>query len=335
MEETLLKLAVRETTPASDGGAPRSAATRALEDAAALLPWTGLGKPSLTRLALHAVVAPLWYIPGLALAGPLIRLGPWGLAADVGLIAAFVLLAPALLALAFSFAFHRFGGVRVQQALVCPYCRDEVGRGDALICARTKCGALYHRECWDECARLYGGCAVYGCSSKRSREVTAAGFVLRLLRLGLAAVLFPPRAVRALRLSEEESTAAIYRRALGAARRVDAFANERTGGQLVLAVMLGVPLSYAIVFGLLWEWIDQLPFGAAMVLILAGLLAIPRFMLILPYVLAIPPTFVFFLAQAAKRALAAEFSALDRADRGGGTVLGRLAAGFGKKECCC
>ncbi|HZU96641.1 MAG TPA: hypothetical protein VFF73_08125 [Planctomycetota bacterium] len=336
MEGTRLKLAVREVAPASEEAARRSTTWRVLEDAAALLPWRGLGKPSRERLALHALLAPLWYLPGSAIAAALMPLGGAGLAAYVGLTAAFVLLAPAVFALVFSLAFHRFGGGRVHQALVCPYCRDEVGRDDALVCARTKCGALYHRECWDECATLYGGCAVYGCSSKRSREVTAAGFVLRLLRLGLAAVLFPPRAVRALRRYEEETPATIYRSALGAARRVYSFTNRDGGIQSVLVLLLGVPLSYLVLFGIFKEAINEGTLGgvSSAVLIPAILFGIPFLMLVLPYLLAIPPAFAFFLVQAANRALAAELSALGRADQGGGTVLGRLAAGFGKKECC-
>src|SRR5450432_105941 len=76
---------------------------------------------------------------------------------------------------------------RLRQALVCPYCRDSVTRRGTVACARQGCGALYHRDCWSECTRSYGGCAVYGCASKHSKEISAAGYVARLVRLGLAA----------------------------------------------------------------------------------------------------------------------------------------------------
>jgi hypothetical protein len=66
------------------------------------------------------------------------------------------------------------------------------------VCARTGCGTLYHRECWEECSAHYGGCAVYGCESHSVREVSVAGWLYRLTRLLLAAWLFPPRVARAL-----------------------------------------------------------------------------------------------------------------------------------------
>jgi hypothetical protein len=87
---------------------------------------------------------------------------------------------------------------RLRRALVCPYCRDDVGREGALTCGRRGCGALYHRECWEECAAQYGGCAVYGCASTKANEVSRWGWTVRFVRLFLAAVLFPPRVVRAI-----------------------------------------------------------------------------------------------------------------------------------------
>jgi hypothetical protein len=165
--------------------------------------------------------------------------------------------------------------------------------------------------------------------------VTAAGFVLRLLRLGLAAVLFPPRAVRALRRYEEETPATIYRSALRAARRVYSFTNRDGGRQSFFVLLLGVPLSYLVLYGIFREGIRRGTLDSVdAVVMLVCVFGIPFLMLVLPYLLAIPPAFAFCLVQAANRALASELSALGRADQGGGTVLGRLAAGFGKKECC-
>ena len=74
--------------------------------------------------------------------------------------------------------------------------------------------------------------------------------------------------------------------------------------------------------------------AAKVLALVACIFGVPFLMLVLPYLLAIPPTFLFYVGRAVRRALASEFSALERADQGGGTVLGRLAAGFGKKECC-
>ena len=87
---------------------------------------------------------------------------------------------------------------RIRQALVCPYCRDEVERGaESVGCVRDGCGAIYHSECWEECSADHGSCAVFGCSSQRAAPLSSAGYLLRLLRLLAAALLLPPRLVAA------------------------------------------------------------------------------------------------------------------------------------------
>lgn len=59
-------------------------------------------------------------------------------------------------------------------AVICPYCRDSVARGAAsVVCSRRECRALYHRDCWRECSEEHGHCAVYGCVSTASAEVSA------------------------------------------------------------------------------------------------------------------------------------------------------------------
>ncbi len=57
---------------------------------------------------------------------------------------------------------------RLRETLVCSYCRDTVDRGVAIECGRSRCGARYHDECWQECFRVFGGCAVLGCVPDRS-----------------------------------------------------------------------------------------------------------------------------------------------------------------------
>src|SRR5262249_10267165 len=144
------------------------------------------------------------------------------------------LVVPAVSAFATALAFYALQGEatrsRFRQALVCPFCRDEVGRDGAVVCARERCGALYHAECWGECATHYGGCAIYGCSSKKSREVSAAGYAFRLARLVVAAILFPPKVARAIRATEGQGFRAIYRRA---AKRAE---------QLVVGDVWDIPL---------------------------------------------------------------------------------------------
>ncbi len=214
-------------------------------------------------------------------------------------------------------------GSRVREALVCPYCRDEVGREGTVACARRSCGAFYHDECWRECSEAYGGCAIYGCPSKRSREVTAAGWLLRMARLGLAALLFPPRAVRALRSGAAGDDAA--GRALQVSRRVFALLNS-TPLQMAL-VLVGAPVSleYLQARGVVHlSWFDVVP-------ALALVITLPAVALAIPYLVVPPVAIALYALGAARRALAGEVSALERADAGGGTVLGRLQAGAGKK----
>lgn len=103
---------------------------------------------------------------------------------------------------------------RVRQALVCPYCRDDVTRSaESVLCARDACGALYHSECWDECRSFHGSCAVFGCDSTEAGEVSSLGYLLRLLSLLVTAILLPPRVVHAVHELEDEGVAGIYHRA--------------------------------------------------------------------------------------------------------------------------
>lgn len=87
---------------------------------------------------------------------------------------------------------------RAREAMRCPYCRDDAARV-VLACARPGCGAHYHAECWDECRSSFGGCAVLGCGSQDVRGVGRLRVLGRFVRLLLAAWLFPPRLLRALR----------------------------------------------------------------------------------------------------------------------------------------
>jgi len=105
-------------------------------------------------------------------------------------------------------------GGRVRAALRCPYCHDGVERQGGVACARRGCGALYHDACWRECVSHYGGCAVFGCGCRDVKGLTRVGLWVRVARLVLAAVLFPPRVIEALR--DEGAGAEEVRRALEA-----------------------------------------------------------------------------------------------------------------------
>jgi hypothetical protein len=221
---------------------------------------------------------------------------------------------------------------RLRRALVCPYCRDDVGRKGALACGRRGCGALYHRECWEECAAQYGGCAVYGCGSKKAREVSLVGWTIRIARLLLAAILFPPRVARVLRERQGERVAATWRRAFEIARPLLVSPDPRKNGPLKLIVCL-VSVSLAL---LLLSWAIELVdtwgreregrfvFGAGVV----GMLAFP---FLLPFTIAFFVALVFLMARALGAAFRDELAALGRADEGA-TVLGRLRRGEGTKK---
>lgn len=330
---TRIKVATRAAESIEGSTAEPSPVSQALGDARSVLPWRDLGKPARDRFVLYLCLAPIAVLIARAIAlgndiASFAPLAALGLGLEAGL--------PAFLTFLGSLAFHathRDAQSRLRQALVCPFCRDAVDREGTVICARARCGALYHRECWDECAKHYGGCAVFGCSAKKCREVTAAGYVLRLARLALAAVLFPPRAVRALRSNEAESAASVYRRAAEASRGIYRATNANSSRQGWIVLGLGVPLSYAVlglVFGL-----PRHGTNAEVLRAFAVLLGVPFLLLVLPYLLAVPVVFTFFFAKAVKRALESEFAALERADQGGGTVLGRLRLGLGGKKDCC
>ena len=207
-------------------------------------------------------------------------------------------------------------------------------RRGTVACARRKCGALYHRECWEECAAQYGGCAVYGCESRRSREVSVAGYVFRLLRLFVAALLFPPRLARAMRRHHDEGTVSIFRLSLARAREVRRFFKERNLWTIVVLVA-GIPLAVGLL--LLWFRFEAtLPLDAQIPVMVAYVIA----SFVLPFTTAIwfPPlvafiaTLGFYGARLAALALRSELAGLVRADEGGGTVLGRLRGGAGKKH---
>lgn len=217
---------------------------------------------------------------------------------------------------------------RVREALRCPFCRDSVGRRGAVACARRGCGATYHRECWGECARDYGGCAVFGCGSTSSRELTTVGFLLRVARLLLAALLLPPRALRAVRRAER---AGAFWPAYARARRIYASQNRDGGVQAGWVLLAGVPLSYLLVAAfvrLRGRGIE--PNDGSIWWVIALIAGVPFAMLALPALVALGALLLWYGARAVAAGLRDEVGVLERQD-GGETVLQRLARGLGKK----
>lgn len=222
----------------------------------------------------------------------------------------------------------RSRGERVREALRCPYCKDGVGRSGAVACARRGCGATYHRECWEECRASYGGCAVFGCGAVRSRELTALGWALRFVRLALAALLFPPRVLRAVRLAERDG---VFWRAQRRARWIYAAQNRNGSVQTGWVLCLGIPLSYLLLwsFGFIPDP-RAIKIPGAPFLMMAIVLAGPFLILVLPYLAASAALAGWYGVRAFVAGLRGELAALERGDLGE-TVLARLTRGAGKK----
>jgi hypothetical protein len=215
---------------------------------------------------------------------------------------------------------------RVREAMRCPYCRDAVTRKGAAACAKTACGALYHQECWEECRRGYGGCAVFGCGSTEAHGLTRIDFAVRMLRLILAVILFPPRVISAVReLRKHPDGRTILRGATKQALAVvsDFWGPQSSEGTIFLKLGLLIP-GYALVYLLLgplglfdhkWTFLPIM-FG------------VPMGVVLLSYALAVSMVLGLGLA---KSFLAGEFELLTRLGTPGG-YLGKMVAGGGKKK---
>ncbi|MBI3726288.1 hypothetical protein HY251_20375 [bacterium] len=331
-----------EKAPPAGGGRIRASLGEALRTANSVLPWPNRRRASVEEWLLHAgfgvptSCAFLWAIGSFSAELAEASAGEIAAIAVAGALLATV----ATFALSWATTFVSSLGVsalggggargRVHEALVCPYCRDSVGSEGTVVCARPRCGALYHRECWQECSEQYGGCAVYGCSSRKCNEVSATGYVFRLARLFLAAVLFPPRLARAIRNTESKSFVSNYQLALAKAREVHASWNLNSTAQMGLVFLLGVPISYVIPGLAIWLWRAEQHVPAP--LFLCWALVVPFVALLFPFLVALPLTLGFYTAKTIARAFEAELGALGRADEGGTTVIGRLRLGLGKKS---
>lgn len=202
------------------------------------------------------------------------------------------------------------GGGRVRTALRCPYCHDQVTRRGALSCARPACGALYHRECWDEVA-AWDGCAALGCGGREAREVSGLGYLVRVARLLAAALLFPRRVVRALRVTEGAGPRAVFGQALDRAWVVVPSRDSSKNGLLKLAlhaVVVG-PVLGVLVALVVWSGLT----APGPILVIFPLLAVLG-TLGAAFGLALLATLALFSARALARAFRRELAAFGRAD---------------------
>jgi TM2 domain-containing membrane protein YozV len=64
--------------------------------------------------------------------------------------------------------------------LVCPYCRTEVGVGEATVTLCKGCSTPHHSDCYEE----NGGCTIFGCSEAPAEETPLKILAPDLVRLG-------------------------------------------------------------------------------------------------------------------------------------------------------
>lgn len=217
---------------------------------------------------------------------------------------------------------------RLRAALACPYCKDTLPEDAAIACDRKGCGAFYHEECWAEVGAAYGGCAIYGCGCKTGHAVGRFALRRHVLRLLLAAALFPPRIVKRIQETERQSFRDVWRRAREFQGEVSRSPVKTIGaglGYLVIAAAL------ALALGQVTEAIggrsrgDEVAWFVLAVWPLAIIL-IPLLLIRLP----LTGHFAWGLWRVVGRVFRDELAALGRADQG--TFLARLAGGAGKKD---
>ncbi len=210
---------------------------------------------------------------------------------------------------------------RLRAALTCPYCHDQLD-DEALVCDRDGCGAYYHEECWNECRRDYGGCAIYGCGTATAHAVGRFALQRRVWRLLVAAALFPPKLVKRLRESERQSFREVWERSRAYQSEI-----SNDAGRTLVVGFFNATLSIAAALTFLSVFDVRTNQG----LLSIGLL----------FVLLVPCVILFMrvplaghLTWAGSRLIARifrdELAALSRADEG--TFLARLSAGLGKKD---
>jgi hypothetical protein len=92
-------------------------------------------------------------------------------------------------------------------------------------------------------AASYGGCAIYGCESKKAREVSAVGYFARAMTIFLSAAIFPPRVLRS--LLEEPDLGSVLPRAFQRARALWVSPSATLGKKraLIYAILV-LPVSY-------------------------------------------------------------------------------------------
>jgi hypothetical protein len=215
---------------------------------------------------------------------------------------------------------------RVAEAMRCPFCRDAVTREGAAACAKSSCGALYHQECWEECRTGYGGCAVFGCGSTEAHGLTRIDFAMRMLRMLLAVILFPPRIISAVReLRKHPDGRTLFR---GATKKALAAVSSFWGPQSsesTIFIKLGLLIpGYVLVYFLMVDlelWKHEWTF-------LPVMLGVPMGVVLISYALAVGMVLGLTLA---KSFLAGEFEMLTRLASGGG-YLGKMVGGGKKKK---
>lgn len=227
---------------------------------------------------------------------------------------------------------------RLRAALACPYCRDGIAEDQAMACGRSGCGAIYHTECWQEVRPSYGGCAVYGCGSPAAHPVGRFAIQRRLLRLVVAAALFPPTAVRRLRQTDRRTFRDLWAQARAWQQGVSGDGRALVAGLVDASIVL--PLTVSLVFAIID---DPTAFGLGfhspyysqpdwdlVALAVGGVSLVGCVLAVLLMRLPLLAAFGLGVMRLVARMFTDELAALSRADEG--TFLARLAGGLGKKS---
>lgn len=207
---------------------------------------------------------------------------------------------------------------RVAVAMRCAYCRDGVGRA-GVGCA-AGCGAVYHGGCWDEHRAAVARCATPGCAGASTRPFGLLGWLARLARLFVAALVAGRRAAGHVAAFGGEVEASSERRLERLGRwTTPPRKNEWSHPVQKVVLVVWVPLFVA---GLVWlgPSLGRRPedIASGLLFTLAGSLWLAAWGVFLPYFLVVLPALhlgvrLWSLLEALlRRLLRPEVAALER-----------------------
>ena len=228
---------------------------------------------------------------------------------------------------------------RLHEALVCPYCRDAVARRGPSLARGAAAARSITASAGTSAPRTTAAAPSSAASPggrARSRSPATSG---RLARLAVAAVLFPPRLIKAIANDErtESERKSLAKRSLAYAALLDPRTAKGINAVVCFALYLcGLPAVLFVFTAIIARLRPDRSPGhytpddnEAIIFALGGVaVAVAVFMPVpIGFALALGFNFMKLVAHV----LRGEVASLGRADEGGTTVLGRLRSGAGKK----